>query len=365
MRRPRGGLASRPILCLLLVFFLTSFLAGHVAAQRDDPSDRPDTDRPEPTREVTQTNSPTRPDRTQTPPPSPPPTDRETATARTPTPQPTETESRNLPGLSTESSTPTTTQDSTSSRSRSGPAFTLPSLTGGPTIPTPQIPPKEGAPYLQKSNLPEGTIFIAVGAALGLVGVIVVAWRLLVAWSVNRSVRRATNNSHHSDATALLHASNRKSVYQSSAGAPASREKMSKERHSRVGPTHTTNQSLFFSPTAGASMHTAGNRGSGYLPAGYYAASGAAPGGGSGLAHLSGSSIGLSPLGPQSQGYSRTRSGPSPPGSPGLPPGSRGHDQAHLSTSSLNLSVAPQGRAPSAYLEDLFENHPPGRIMFL
>ncbi|KMU91468.1 hypothetical protein CIHG_09337 [Coccidioides immitis H538.4] len=75
--------------------------------------------------------------------------------------------------------------------------------------------------------------------------------------AVNRSVRRATNNSHHSDATALLHASNRKSVYQSSAGAPASREKMSKERHSRVGPTHTTNQSLFFSPTAGASLHTA------------------------------------------------------------------------------------------------------------
>ncbi|KMU74209.1 hypothetical protein CISG_10312 [Coccidioides immitis RMSCC 3703] len=145
MRRPRGGLASRPILCLLLVFFLTSFLAGHVAAQRDDPSDRPDTDRPEPTREVTQTNSPTRPDRTQTPPPSPPPTDRETATARTPTPQPTETESRNLPGLSTESSTPTTTQDSTSSRSSSGPAFTLPSLTGGPTIPTQQITPKRGA----------------------------------------------------------------------------------------------------------------------------------------------------------------------------------------------------------------------------
>ena len=60
--------------------------------------------------------------------------------------------------------------------------------------------------------------------------------------------------------------------------------------------------------------------------------------------------------------------GPSPPRSPSLPP-SRGTDTVlgkagltmHTSNSSLNLSVAPQSRAPSAYLEDLFENHPPGQ----
>jgi len=136
-------------------------------------------------------------------------------------------------------------------------------------------------------------------------------------------------------------------------------------RHSTVGQrTHTPNSSLFFSPTAGAGIHTPGNRGSGYLPAGYYTAGSAPPGGGPGMAHLSSSSIGLSPLGPQSQGYSRTRSaGPSPPGSPVPPPsrGGHGHDAMQPSTSSLNLSVPPQGRAPSAYLEDLFENHAPGR----
>ncbi|EEP82890.1 predicted protein [Uncinocarpus reesii 1704] len=378
MKGPRGGLASRPLLYLFLFVCLTSLLVGHVAAQRDN-TDAPSVpnSRPQPTR-APETDRPSPPRETDRPLPPPPaetddddddnnrPTTAAPPPAR-PTPSATQsppTQSRtpdNLPGLS-ESETSSTTTTSESTRTGASPTFTLPSLTGGPVIPTPQIPPKEGAPYLKKSDLPEGTIFIAVGAALGFFAVAVVAWRLLVAWSINRSVRRATNNSHPSDATALLNPNTRKSrVYQNPAGAPISREKVSKDRHSRVGPSHTPNQSLFFSPTAGASMHTPGNRGSGYLPAGYYSASSAAPGGGAGLAHLSTSSIGLSPLGPQAQGYSRTRSGPSPPGSPGLPPSSRGHDQAHPSTSSLNLSTAPQGRAPSAYLEDLFENHPPGR----
>ncbi len=129
--------------------------------------------------------------------------------------------------------------------------------------------------------------------------------------------------------------------------------------------------SLFFSPTAGAGMQTPGNRGSGYLPAGYYAAGNAAAGGGAGMTHLGGgNSISLGTLRPKSHRYSRAQSiGPSPPVSPGLPP-SRGGEVAYgrpstagismqASTSTLNLSAPPPGRAPSAYLEDLFENHPP------
>ena len=76
--------------------------------------------------------------------------------------------------------------------------------------------------------------------------------------------------------------------------------------------------------------------------------------------------------GPQSHGYTRAHSvGPSPPRSPSLPP-SRSADTAyrgntglttHASESSLNLSVAPTtGRVPSAYLDDLFDNYPPGHI---
>jgi len=87
------------------------------------------------------------------------------------------------------------------------------------------------------------------------------------------------------------------------------------------------------------------------------------------MTHVGGvPSISLSNLGPHAQGYSRARSmGPSPPGSPILPP-SRGADTSynrttHTSTSSLNLTRGgASDRAPSAYLEDLFENHPPGSI---
>ena len=53
---------------------------------------------------------------------------------------------------------------------------------------------------------------------------------------------------------------------------------------------------------------------------------------------------------------------PSEPGSPALSPmradyGRRGSQPlaSDMSTSTLNLNQAPQGRAPSAYLEDLFD----------
>lgn len=113
-------------------------------------------------------------------------------------------------------------------------------------------------------------------------------------------------------------------------------------------------------------MQVPTKRGSGYLPAGYYAAGNSTPGGGMGMTHIGGGGTGL---GNPNSRYSRARStGPSPPHSPSLPP-SRGYDgglgrpstaglSMHTSNSSLNLSVPPQGRAPSAYLEDLFESHP-------
>lgn len=117
-------------------------------------------------------------------------------------------------------------------------------------------------------------------------------------------------------------------------------------------------------------MQGPAKRGSGYLPAGYYAAGNSAPAGGMGMTHIGGGGSG--PGNPNHR-YSRARSiGPSPPRSPSLPPSlppSRGTEigfgrpsttglSMHASNSSLNLSAPPQGRAPSAYLEDLFESHP-------
>ncbi len=247
--------------------------------------------------------------------------------------------------------------------------------------PAPTVPPTNDAPFMQKSNLPEGTVFICVGAALGFFGFLVLAWRGLVAWSLHRSVKKAAIAQSAKYARVRdpgAHSGKTKSPYFSPGpGSTLSLDQLGGAMGpgGKRGTKHQLGHgSLFFSPTAGTSMQTPGNRGSGYLPAGYYAAGNSAPGGGSGMTHLGGGSggIGLSNLGPQSHRYSRARSiGPSPPGSPSLPPSRAEESTAggrlntagltmHASNSSLNLSPAPQSRAPSAYLEDLFENHPPG-----
>ncbi|KAL1957086.1 hypothetical protein VTO42DRAFT_6344 [Malbranchea cinnamomea] len=366
MGRSRRGLGLRPFFLFVLAFLALMLLVSHAAAQDDDTITLPNlTDTPDDDARTTDA-----PDRTQAT-----PTDNDDAsTTAERTPDPTETEeptvgTESLPGLTTETPDATPTDDPTETESIDMPDITLPTLPGA-KIPPPAVPPKEGAPYLQESDYPEGTVFIAVGAVLGFFALAVVAWRGLVAWSINRSVRRAAADQTQTDATALLNSKKRRGnngksgMYRQAPGSSMSMEKLGNPaRHSAMpGRTHTPSASLFFSPTASGGMHNAGSRGSAYLPAGYYHTSSAALGNGPGLAHLSGSSIPLSPLGPQAQGYSRTKSmGTTPPGSPGLRPTSNDNDQSYPSTSTLNLTSPPQGRAPSAYLEDLFENHPPGR----
>ncbi|KAI9042263.1 uncharacterized protein KD926_005763 [Aspergillus affinis] len=264
-------------------------------------------------------------------------------------------------------SSATTTTDSESKSTESASSSSSSSTNNHPVV---TVPPTSDAPYMQKSDTPEGTVFIAVGAALGFIGLSVLAWRGLVAWSVNRSVRQAAI-AHSSETKGLLHHKRKKRSSHAHGAPPAvSLEKMSgKHRsshsHRRSSKVPSSNTGLFFSPTAG--MHSGGNRGSSYLPAGYYAAGNAAAGGGGSTTRFSTSD--LSGMGPQSQGYSQPRSGPSPPGTPPHP-ASGAYDPHHhpsrqsyvgASTSSVNLSSPQPGRTPSAYLEDLFENHPPQR----
>ena len=249
----------------------------------------------------------------------------------------------------------------------SGPSG-LPTL-DGVKAPTPTVPPTAGAPYMQKSNLPEGTVFICVGAILGFIGLVVLAWRGLVAWSLHRSVRKAAMA--QSVQYTPLRDPKRKTMsagttlYSQTHGSALSFDQLAAT--SKGGSkTNTARSSLFFSPTAGSGMQTPGNRNSGYLPAGYYAAGNSSAGGGSGMTQIGGSS-----LRPQSKRYSQAVA-PSPPGTPSSLPPSRGAEVAfgrpstaglstNASRSSLNLSAAPEGRAPSAYLEDLFEGHSSGR----
>lgn len=284
----------------------------------------------------------------------------------------------------------------------------LPTL-AGVGVPQQQVPDTSGALFMQKSDLPDGTVFICVGAILGFLGACVLLWRALVAWSLHRSVKRAALAQNMADMKAMSAVPGKKRGMYTHVGASSTMSldhlSAAPTGHSRPqkpfaqGPGGTPPRaasSLFFSPTAGgaAGLAQQGNRSSNYLPAGYYAAGNAAPAGGSPMAHVGGQGAHLSTnsLALPGNRFSRA-SGSSPPGSPSLPPsrgyerappsrggysdynrqsvatlstpgntrsGVYGHGQASVSNLSLNVpggTTEAGGRAPSAYLEDLFESH--------
>ena len=289
----------------------------------------------------------------------------------------------------TETDKPTETTDSATPTKLPGVTSKTdlkPGLTGLPKLkgqdyPPPTVPPTADAPFMQKSNLPEGTVFIAVGAGLGFFGFMVLVWRGFLAWSVHRSVKRAAmaHIAKYEGKDPNIAVKTKKGYISTGPGSTLSLDQlgamgMGKGGTSKTASPHT---SLFFSPTAGAGMQSNANRGSGYLPAGYYASGTAAPAAGAGMTHVGGG-VPMTNLAKSDRRYSKGNSrgasrGATPPQSPSLPP-SRGAESmlsgrlstqglvGHPSNNSLtNLNVAPQGRAPSAYLEDLFESHTPPR----
>ncbi|KAF8433831.1 hypothetical protein BGX38DRAFT_1251632 [Terfezia claveryi] len=238
-----------------------------------------------------------------------------------------------------------------------------PKLSTAREYPKPTVPPTSGAPFMQKSSLPEGTFFIAVGAALGFLMFSVFAWRMIVAWSLHRSVKRAAEQANAVDSKAMLRppqGGNSGAFYAAGAGSSVSLGDLSR---GGAGAKQTPNSSLFFSPTAGVSA--AGDRRSAYLPAGYYPT-----GNGSGSLGPNASQTHFHTQSMSSRygSYDRRGLGPSPPGSPlispSMPPSRGGNGSPMLPTlrgsesrTSLSIPPVPGQRAPSAYLEDLFENH--------
>jgi hypothetical protein len=273
-------------------------------------------------------------------------------------------------------------------------------------IPQMVVPDTSRAQFMQKSNLPDGTVFICVGAALGFFGAAILAWRGLVAWSLHRSVKRAAAAQNIADIKAMSAVPGKKRGLYNVVGANSN---MSLDRLA-AAPTGTSrppkpfamtnsgtppksNSSLFFSPTASGAPRDSVNRSSSYLPAGYYPSGTAQAASGSPVTHVGGHAAHLSTHSLATPGNRfSSRSGISPPASPSLPP-SRGYDRpppsrdglssydrrsvatlgnanrspygADGNMSQLSLNVpggtnAPGGRAPSAYLEDLFENHGSG-----
>ena len=306
-----------------------------------------------------------------------------------------------------------TTTDGDSTSTFTG--IDVPTIAGA-GIPEIGVPWTAGASFQQKSSLPEGTVFIAIGAILAFLGACVLLWRGMVAWSINRSVKRAALASVGAGEKSTWGggassgyrsvSQNKASLYKdagssmsldqlTSAGKPLNKPHF---RDSTLERRETPPADLFFSPTAQANnrQSTLSHRNSAYMPSGYYASPNSAAAGGLGNTTMGGDgdhrhSHSIAPYANRSSYMGE----PSPPGSPSLPPtrssqgyrasreglkappsreGRRsylsaepksGHSSAlyaQPSSSSLMVgsnSVSDLGgsRAPSAYLEDLFENH--------
>ncbi|KAI1106118.1 hypothetical protein F4804DRAFT_330677 [Jackrogersella minutella] len=285
-------------------------------------------------------------------------TDTNTSETETSTSEATKTSDQ----TSTDSTTDASSTTSDASSTDSVPAITtttsnsddpLPTLPGQYSYPAPTVPPTNNAPFMQPSSVPEGTVFIAVGAILGAFGAAVLIWRAVVACLLHRSVKKAALAQQIANDKATFPAPPPPFYKYSDQASSASLGNAMSGRGVRRTtrgpiPSATPSQSnLFFSPTAPAPS-SGGNRESRFLPSGFYAAGAGSPQQGHGH------SISLTNLRPDSRGHVRPL-GHTPPESPSLVPRT---DLArrNMSASSLNLNRPPSGRAPSAFLEDLLDD---------
>ncbi|KIH94496.1 hypothetical protein SPBR_06008 [Sporothrix brasiliensis 5110] len=234
-----------------------------------------------------------------------------------------------------------------------------------PAYPAPTVPPTENAPFMQHSNLPDGTVFIAVGAILGGFAAALLVWRAVVAYLLHRSIARAALAQHAANDKAPFapaaapfykYSDRESSLNVGAAGAGSVAGSGRGVRRTNRGPTPSATPSqtnLFFSPTApGASgMGAGGNRDSRLLPSGFYAAGTASPAGAA-----QGQAINMSNLRPDSR-HGRNI-GPSPPDSPNFGPMRTNLAGRNMSGSSVSLNRPASGRAPSAFLDDLLDDQP-------
>ncbi|UNI18941.1 hypothetical protein JDV02_005169 [Purpureocillium takamizusanense] len=241
----------------------------------------------------------------------------------------------------------------------------FPTLTGPggiPTYPAPSVPPTKNAPFMQQSSMPDGSVFIIVGSILGAFGLAILLWRGIVSLLLHRSVERAAKAQHDANAKAgfpappapfYKYTDQGSTMSLGGAGGAAAGRGVRRTNRGPIPSSTPSHSNLFFSPTA-ANNSGSGNRGSAFLPSGFYASnSPSAP-------PNQTNSISLNNLRPDSRGHyanvSRNTLGPSPPDSPQYAPR---RDASGMSTSSVNLSALPPGqRAPSAYLEDLLGDDP-------
>lgn len=244
--------------------------------------------------------------------------------------------------------------------------------TSVPTYPAATVPPTQNAPFMQTSNMPDGTVFIAVGAILGAFGLAILLWRAIIACLLHRSVEKAAMAQHLANDKTTFPAPSAPFYNYTDHDSAQNVVTGRGVRRTTRGPIPSATPSqtnLFFSPTAAgganprdSTYRDAPNRDSTYrdssyrdsrfLPAGFYAAGQSAP---MNVDGADGSSISLNNLRPDSRGHARGLSAHLAPDSPGFGPQ---RSAMGVSSSSLNLNNAPDGRAPSAYLDDLLADQP-------
>ncbi|KAJ9604967.1 hypothetical protein H2200_010356 [Cladophialophora chaetospira] len=140
----------------------------------------------------------------------------------------------------------------------------LPTLPGGYNYPPPTVPPKADAPYLASSRLPENFVFIVVGAFLGFILVLIIGWRILMSWSINRNFKRDANSGNSIGVAYTPLADMKKNPQIQSSHDMADLSKLPR--------SFSSVPSLFFSPTAEVAKQNQRPASSHHqhLPAGHY-----------------------------------------------------------------------------------------------
>ncbi len=145
----------------------------------------------------------------------------------------------------------------------------LPTLPGGYNYPAPTVPPKAGAPYLTSSRLPENFVFIVVGAALGFVALLVLGWRVVMTWSMNRSFKRDASSGGAGTGTTISYAPLPDLKKNPAGAAPSAEPPHDMADLSKLPRSFSSVPSLFFSPTAEVAKNVQ-RPVSQHLPPGHY-----------------------------------------------------------------------------------------------
>ena len=147
--------------------------------------------------------------------------------------------------------------DTTSSPGR--PTFSAPTLTGVFSYPPPSVPPVASAPYMQASRLPDNFVFIVVGAALGFIVLVIVVWRMMSSWAMNRNSKKVASAGSTINYTPLPDLKKN----------PAAQSGHDMADLSKLPRSFSSVPSLFFSPTAEVARQSQ-RPPSRHLPAGHY-----------------------------------------------------------------------------------------------